>query len=50
MDRDFYQIDAMCNGLFPQYKLEEYADQGIKIVISESDKKCLLRAKLILLA
>lgn len=23
-DRDYYQIDAMCNGKFPQYKLKEY--------------------------
>lgn len=38
MDRDFYQIDAMCNKKFPQYKLEEYKDQEIKLFISEEDK------------
>jgi hypothetical protein len=24
MDRDFYQIDAMCSGSFPQYKIKEF--------------------------
>ncbi|CAM3597180.1 glycoside hydrolase family 1 protein [Erysipelothrix urinaevulpis] len=30
-DRDYYQIDAMCKGEFPQYKLKEYERFGIKI-------------------
>lgn len=38
MDRDYYQIDAMCNGEFPKYKVKEYDDFGIKIKISEEDK------------
>lgn len=38
MDRDFYQIDAMCTGKFPEYKINEYADQGIKLTITEDDK------------
>ncbi|MBP2098993.1 family 1 glycosylhydrolase [Enterococcus rivorum] len=38
MDRDFYQIDAMCNGKFPEYKVAEYKDQGIKIEIMPEDK------------
>lgn len=39
MDRDFYQIDAMCNGEFPKYKLKEYEDYGIKLELTEEDKK-----------
>lgn len=37
MDRDFYQIDAMCNGEFPKYKVKEYEDYDIHIHISEED-------------
>lgn len=29
MDRDLYQADAMCRGVFPAYKLREYARLGI---------------------
>ena len=29
MYRDFYQVDAMCNGYFPRYKLKEYEKMGI---------------------
>ncbi|KRM23399.1 glycoside hydrolase family 1 protein [Latilactobacillus graminis] len=39
MDRDFYQIDAMCKRKFPQYKLAEYKDQGIELVISTADQE-----------
>ncbi|MGL9730958.1 family 1 glycosylhydrolase [Enterococcus sp. DIV0756] len=38
MDRDFYQIDAMCNGAFPKYKLKEYEAIGIKLEIDERDQ------------
>lgn len=38
MDRDFYQIDAMCNGVFPKYKLKEYEDLGIELEINETDQ------------
>lgn len=31
MDRDFYQIDAMCTGAFPAYKLREYEREGIAL-------------------
>lgn len=31
MYRDFYQIDAMCNGRFPLYKLKEYEALGITL-------------------
>lgn len=39
MDRDYYQIDAMCNGKFPTYKIKEYEDFGIKLEVSEEDAK-----------
>ncbi|MEY8445622.1 family 1 glycosylhydrolase [Enterococcus ratti] len=38
MERDFYQIDAMCKGNFPEYKINDYENQGIKLVITEQDK------------
>lgn len=38
MDRDYYQIDAMCNGEFPKYKLKEYEKLGLKLDITEADK------------
>ncbi len=37
MDRDFYQIDAMCQGAFPSYKLREYERANIDIGYSEDD-------------
>jgi 6-phospho-beta-glucosidase len=37
MDRDFYQIDAMCNGAFPAYKLNEYQASGIQIEPTAAD-------------
>lgn len=46
MDRDFYQIDAMCNGEFPKYKLHEYEDLGINISLSKADKKAFSKGKL----
>lgn len=39
MDRDWFQIDAMCKGSFPEYKLNEYRKRGIEIKISDEDKK-----------
>ncbi|WP_086350619.1 glycoside hydrolase family 1 protein [Candidatus Enterococcus clewellii] len=38
-DRDYYQIDAMCNGKFPLYKLKEYQAAGLTIDITEQDKE-----------
>ena len=46
MDRDFYQIDAMCNGRFPQYKLKEYKDSNIQLEISNEDKESFYNGKL----
>ncbi|MGG5318116.1 family 1 glycosylhydrolase [Enterococcus sp. AZ072] len=39
MDRDFYQIDAMCNGEFPEYKLREYQDLKIEVGLTKEDKQ-----------
>lgn len=38
-DRDFYQIDAMCRGHFPRYKIKEYEDYGIHIEITDDEKR-----------
>ena len=46
MDRDFYQIDTMCNGEFPKYKIEENKDYGIDIEITLEDKKAFQEGKL----
>ena len=35
--RDFYQVDAMCNGEFPKYKLKEYEKLGIDIQMTDED-------------
>ncbi|MGM0110173.1 6-phospho-beta-glucosidase [Enterococcus sp. DIV0187] len=46
MDRNFYQIDAMCNRKFPEYKLKEYQRLGIKLEISTEDKESFRMATL----
>ncbi|KAF1297525.1 6-phospho-beta-glucosidase [Enterococcus sp. JM4C] len=46
MDRDFYQIDAMCTGQFPAYKLHEYEDQGLTISITDEDIEAFAKGKL----
>ncbi|MGM0213911.1 family 1 glycosylhydrolase [Enterococcus sp. AZ109] len=46
MDRDFYQIDAMCNGEFPKYKLQEYQVMGIDLTIDEADQAAFRNGKL----
>lgn len=38
MHRDFYQMDAMCNGNFPKYKLKEYEKMGISLDIESEDE------------
>ena len=35
--RDFYQIDAMCSGAFPEYKIREYQKLNIDIQMAEED-------------
>ncbi|TDW08414.1 6-phospho-beta-glucosidase [Breznakia blatticola] len=37
--RDYYQIDAMCNGAFPTYKIKEYKANGIQLEITDEDHK-----------
>ena len=37
MDRDWYQIDAMTKGKFPEFKLETYRQRGVEIEITEED-------------
>lgn len=44
--RDFYQIDAMCFGKFPQYKINEYENNGLKIEISNDDQQSFFKGKL----
>lgn len=39
MYRDFYQVDAMCNGYFPKYKLKEYENMGIVLEGIEADRE-----------
>lgn len=39
MDRDFYQIDAMCTGHFPAYKLREYEREGIELDYRAEDEQ-----------
>ena len=46
MDRDYYQMDAMCNGKFPTYKLKEYTQMGIHINVTDEDKKAFEAGKL----
>jgi 6-phospho-beta-glucosidase len=45
-DREFYQIDAMCMGKFPEYKLREYQAQGIKLEIGAEDAAAFEKGKL----
>lgn len=46
MDRDFYQIDAMCNGCFPLYKQKEYERNGIDISITKEDEEAFAKGTL----
>ena len=39
MDKDWYQVDAMTKGAFPEFKLEIYRQRGVDLVISEEDKE-----------
>ncbi len=39
MNREFYQMDAMCRGKFPAYKEAEYQAAGIRLVQEEEDEK-----------
>lgn len=39
MYRDFYQLDGMCRGVFPAYKLHEYKKMGIVLEGLEEDRE-----------
>ncbi|MFD1901906.1 family 1 glycosylhydrolase [Enterococcus termitis] len=45
-DRECYQIDAMCMGRFPEYKLKEYQAQGIELTVSDEDALAFAQGKL----
>lgn len=38
-DRDYYQMDTMCRGAFPKYKLRQYQAAGIELTISPEDQE-----------
>lgn len=38
-ERELFQMDAMCNGEFPKYKLKEFAKEEISIDIHSSDSE-----------
>ena len=46
MTRDLYQIDAMCYGKFPEYKLREYQRLGIHLTVIEEDRRSFKDGKL----
>ena len=46
MNRDLYQIDAMCYGKFPEYKIKEYERLGIQLEVSDEDKDDFQNGKL----
>lgn len=46
MDRDFYQIDAMCNEEFPKYKLKEYEEYKISLNITKEDEEAFKKGKI----
>lgn len=45
-EREFYQVDAMCNGKFPKYKLKEYDKLGVLLDITEKDEEDFEKGKL----
>lgn len=46
MERDYYQIDAMVGGSFPQYKIDEFKQNGIELIISEEDQQAFKKSSL----
>lgn len=46
MDKDWYQVDAMTKGEFPEFKLETYRQRGVDLVISEEDKEAFREGKI----
>lgn len=45
-EEDYYQVDAMCQGQFPQYKVKEYQKKGITLSISEADKQAFEKGRI----
>lgn len=45
-DHEFYQIDAMCHGKFPDYKLHQYAEQDIHLTITDEDVQAFADGKI----
>lgn len=43
MDRDFYQMDALCRGKFPKYKMSEWEDAGICVEAKPEDGEAFAR-------
>ena len=37
-EKELYQMDAMCRGSFPRYKLKEFEMDGIRLEIEETDE------------
>lgn len=46
MNRDSYQMDAMCKGKFPLYKIKEYTSLGIYLDITKQDEDDFAHGKL----
>lgn len=46
MDRDYFQMDAMCNGKFPEYKMKEFESLGLTLNIKDEDKRDFEQGKL----
>lgn len=46
MTRDQYQIDTMCYGKFPHYKLKEYERLGLQLDITKEDEEAFANGKL----
>lgn len=46
MNRDMYQMDAMCYGKFPEYKKREYKKMGIDLGITLEDEQAFAAGKL----
>lgn len=45
-EKELFQIDAMCNGEFPKYKLREFSNQDIFIDLEDNDKNDFKEGKL----
>lgn len=46
MDKDWFQIDAMCKGAFPAYKLKMYEKRGITLQMEPEDQQAFADSRL----